>query len=53
MYYNGEGVPKDYSEAVKWYQKAAEQEHSMAQSNLGDCYLNRTGVQQDESKAIY
>ena len=25
MYYNGEGVPQDYKEAVKWYTKAAEQ----------------------------
>ena len=25
MYSKGEGVPKDYTEAVKWYRKAAEQ----------------------------
>ena len=25
MYENGEGVPQDYKEAVKWYTKAAEQ----------------------------
>ena len=25
MYYNGEGVPQDYKEAVKWQRKAAEQ----------------------------
>jgi TPR repeat protein len=25
MYANGEGVPQDYAEAVKWYRKAAEQ----------------------------
>jgi len=25
MYYNGQGVPKDYAEAAKWYRKAAEQ----------------------------
>ena len=24
MYYNGEGVPQDYKEAVKWYRLAAE-----------------------------
>ena len=30
MYDNGEGVPKDYKEAAKWYRKAAEQEsHSI------------------------
>ena len=25
MYSNGEGVPQDYAEAVKWYRMAAEQ----------------------------
>ena len=25
MYYNGEGVPRNYAEAMKWYLKAAEQ----------------------------
>ena len=25
MYYNGRGVTKDYTEAIKWYKKAAEQ----------------------------
>ena len=25
MYYDGEGVPQDYAEAVKWYRKAAEE----------------------------
>ncbi len=24
MYYNGQGVPQDYAEAVKWWRKAAE-----------------------------
>ena len=24
-YYTGQGVPQDYTEAVKWYRKAAEQ----------------------------
>ena len=35
-YYNGEGVTKDYAEAVKWYRKAAEQGHAEAQFNLGN-----------------
>jgi hypothetical protein len=25
MYYNGEGVKQDYAEAIKWFQKAADQ----------------------------
>ncbi len=35
MYGNGEGVDKDYVEAVKWYRKAADQGHAGAQVNLG------------------
>ncbi len=37
-YANGQGVTKDEAEAVKWYRKAAEQNHAMAQYNLGVCY---------------
>ena len=33
-YANGDGVPKDLSEAVRWYRKAAEQGHAPAQSAL-------------------
>jgi hypothetical protein len=25
MYHNGEGVPRDYNEAIKWFRKAEEQ----------------------------
>ena len=35
MYYKGEGVIKDYKEAVKWFTKAAEQGFAMAQFTLG------------------
>jgi uncharacterized protein len=38
MYYNGEGVPEDDAEAVKWYRKAAEQGLAGAQFNLGVMY---------------
>ena len=31
MYDNGEGVPENDAEAVKWYRKAADQGHSDAQ----------------------
>jgi TPR repeat protein len=34
MYRCGEGVPQDDAEAVKWYRKAAEQEHKGAQHEL-------------------
>ena len=46
-YYNGEGVTKDYVEAVKWYRKAAEQNNASAQFNLGNSYYNGEGVPKD------
>ena len=38
MYANGRGVPKDYTEARKWYRKAADQGHAEAQYKLGLMY---------------
>ena len=35
MYYWGQGVPRDYTEAMKWYRKAAEQGFAAAQYELG------------------
>jgi len=40
------------SEAVKWYQKAAEQGHALAQFNLGVMYSLGRGVPQDDAKAV-
>jgi uncharacterized protein len=51
MYDQGQGVPQDYAEAVKWYRKAAEQGHAKAQSNLGVMYGNGQGVPQDYVQA--
>jgi TPR repeat protein len=45
-------VSKDYAEAVKWYRKAAEQNHSGAQSNLGVCYATGQGVLKDYAEAV-
>ena len=44
MYYNGEGVPKDYKLAVKWFTKAAEQGLADAQSMVGVCHADGLGV---------
>ena len=38
MYANGEGVPEDDAEAVKWYRLAADQGDAYAQFNLGVMY---------------
>ena len=51
MYDDGQGVPQDYKEAVKWYTLAAEQGHASAQTNLGLMYVNGTGVLQDYIRA--
>jgi len=51
MYANGQGVPQDDIEAVKWHRKAAEQGLADAQNNLGVAYANGQGVPQDFSEA--
>lgn len=38
MYANGDGVPKNLKEALKWYQLAAEQGNAKAQTTLGSMY---------------
>ena len=47
MYVNGNGVPQDYEQAVKWFTKAAEQGDAFSQANLGVMYVNGNGVAQD------
>jgi hypothetical protein len=52
MYANGEGVPRDDADAVRWLRKAADQGYAAAQSNLGAMYAERRGVQLDGYQAI-
>ena len=47
MYYEGQGVRQDYTQAVQWYRKAAEQGDAEAQFNLGVMYAEGRGVSQD------
>ncbi len=49
-YYQTEG--KNWEMAFYWYEKAAKQGNPIALLNLGYCYLNGQGVQQDYSKAF-
>jgi len=44
MYHNGEGVPQNDAEAMKWSRKAADQGNAPAQNNLGVMYANGQGV---------
>ena len=51
-YYHGDNVVKDYSGAVKWYKKAAQQgDVPHAQTALGVCYFNGFGVAKDYVQA--
>ena len=44
MYENGNGVPQDYAEAMRWYRLAAEQGNAGSQFNLGLMYGTGKGV---------
>ena len=50
-YENGQGLKQDYEEAVKWYQKAAQQGNVNAMRNLARCYRHGHGVEKNNVKA--
>ena len=50
-YFYGWGVVKDQVEAVKWYQKAADQGHAYSQYTMGLCYSIGEGVAKDQVEA--
>jgi uncharacterized protein len=52
MYDDGEGVPQNDAEAVKWYKLAAEQGDADAQYNLGVMYDDGEGVPQNDAEAV-
>ena len=45
-------IPQDDYKAVKWFRKAAEQGHCLAQMELGLCYEVGRGVPQDYDEAV-
>ena len=51
-YSKGDGVPKNYPEAAKWYRMAAEQGDALAQNNLAELYFDGKGVKQDYVEAV-
>jgi TPR repeat protein len=54
-YRYGQGVTQDYTEAIKWYHKAAEHNYTKAQHALGSYYLFGDilkGVEKDYVKAV-
>jgi len=51
MYINGQGVPQDDAEALKWFRKAADQGNAYALGNLGVTYENGNGAMLDYVKS--
>jgi hypothetical protein len=46
-YFLGQGVERDYDEAVRWFTLAAEQRFPRAWANLAICHANGYGVPKD------
>ena len=46
------GVPKDYSEAFKWFSKAADLNHPDGQYYVGCCYYSGKGVEKNYTEAV-
>ncbi len=47
----GRGVPQNYTQAIHWYRKAAEQGFAMSQFNLGEMYAGGLGMPRDYVQA--
>jgi TPR repeat protein len=52
MFWNGQDVAQDYSQAVVWYRKAADHGDATAQFNLGVAYFSGQGVPHDQKAAL-
>ena len=51
MYQNGQGAPRDLSEAARWFRKAADQGYVDAEFNLGILLSGGQGVPRDYVQA--
>jgi TPR repeat protein len=45
-------APNDYGQAMEWYQKAADQNHRLAQFNLGQMFAHGQGIPKSDSMAL-
>ena len=43
LYFNGEGVPKDYQQALRWFRLAADQGEALAQTKIAIMYDDGQG----------
>lgn len=53
MYFKGQGVDQDFTQAQTWFTKAAEQGNTEAQINLGFIFDQGLGVVQNHKKAFF
>jgi TPR repeat protein len=52
LYEQGNGVPKDYVQAVNWYRKAADQGDPEGEFRLGGMYFEGHGVSKDAVEVV-
>ena len=52
LYFFGQGVPKDYQLALKWFKRASVQGNARAQFMLGNLYKEGLGVPQDKHESV-
>ena len=53
MLRKGDGVPVDFKEAARWYERAAEQGDEGSAYIVASLYEKGEGVAQDRSRAFY
>jgi len=51
-YFKGQGVSRDYAEALRWYRKAADLGNAAACGRIGVMYYTGDGVRQDYDEAL-
>ncbi len=52
MYENGEGTQQNFSNAIRWYRRAAAQDHAEAHFRVGQMFENSVGVPRDFGAAF-
>lgn len=52
-YYDGNGVKKDFSKALKWFKKAAEQGDDVSQTYLGVCLIEAIGIEKNIEEGLF
>jgi hypothetical protein len=52
FYLSASPAPQNYVEALQWYQRAADQNHRLAQFNLGQMFAHGQGMPKNDSMAV-